>query len=195
MRLGLLGGTFDPPHLGHLAAATAARDALGLDRVDLLPANDPWQKSGQGRTVTPAGVRLEMVRALVGGTDGLGVDDREIRRGGATYTVDTLEEIHGEAPDTELYLIMGVDTARGFPTWQRHVDVASLSTLVVVSRGNERPSAPADAVRTEFVSMDPVDVSSSEVRAAVANGTDVTASVGPAVAAFISSHGLYRGHE
>ena len=195
MRLGLLGGTFDPPHLGHLAAATAARDALGLDRVDLLPANDPWQKSGQGRTVTPAGVRLEMVRALVGGTDGLGVDDREIRRGGATYTVDTLEEIRGEAPDTELYLIMGVDTARGFPTWQRHVDVASLSTLVVVSRGNERPSAPADAVRTEFVSMDPVDVSSSEVRAAVANGTDVTASVGPAVAAFISSHGLYRGHE
>ena len=194
MRLGLLGGTFDPPHLGHLAAATVARDALGLDRVDLLPANDPWQKSGRGRSVTPAGVRLEMVRALVGGTDGLGVDDREIRRGGATYTVDTLEEIHGEAPDTELYLIMGVDTARGFPTWQRHVDVASLSTLVVVSRGNERPSAPADAVRTEFVSMDPVDVSSSEVRAAVAAGENVTGSVGPAVAGLVASHGLYRGH-
>lgn len=195
MRLGLLGGTFDPPHLGHLAAATAALDALRLDRVDLLPANDPWQKSGQGRTVTPAGVRLEMVRALVGGADGLGVDDREIRRGGATYTADTLEEIHREAPGTELFLIMGVDTAHGFATWRRHVDVASLSTLVVVSRGNERPSAPADAGRTEFVSMDPVDVSSSGVRAAVADGTDVTRWVGPAVAVLISSHGLYRGHK
>ncbi|MEY4365197.1 MAG: nicotinate (nicotinamide) nucleotide adenylyltransferase [Actinomycetota bacterium] len=195
MRLGLLGGTFDPPHLGHLAAATAARDALGLDRVDLLPAHDPWQKTGQGRTVTPAGVRLEMVRALVAETDGLGVDNREISRGGPTYTVDTLEEIHREAPGTELFLIMGVDTARGFPTWQRHVDVASLSTLVVVSRGNERPSAPAGAGRVEFVSMNPVDVSSSEVRAAAAAGTDVTASVGPAVAGLISSHGLYRGQQ
>ena len=125
----------------------------------------------------------------------LGVDDREIRRGGPTYTADTLAEITRDAPGAELFLIMGVDTARGFPTWQRHGDVARLSTLVVVSRGNERPSAPADAVRTEFVSMVPVDVSSSEVRAEVANGTDVTASVGPAVAAFISSHGLYRGHE
>lgn len=194
MRLGLLGGTFDPPHLGHLAAARAALDALGLDRVDFLPAHDPWQKTGQGRSVTPAGIRLEMVRALVADSRGLGVDDREIRRGGPTYTADTLAEITRDAPGAELFLIMGVDTARGFPTWQRHGDVGRLSTLVVVSRGNERPSAPAGAARVEFVSMDPVDVSSSEVRAAVAAGENVTGSVGPAVAGLVASHGLYRGH-
>ncbi|MFM8794548.1 MAG: nicotinate-nicotinamide nucleotide adenylyltransferase, partial [Acidimicrobiales bacterium] len=137
MRLGLLGGTFDPPHLGHLAAARTVRDALGLDRVDLLPANDPWQKSVAGRVVTEASVRLAMVRALVQGEDGLGVDDREIRRGGPTYTADTLEEIHAEMPGMEVHLIIGADTARTFGTWMRPGVVAALSTLVVVNRGDE----------------------------------------------------------
>ena len=200
MRLGLLGGTFDPPHVGHLAAAVAVRDALGLDRVDLLPAHDPWQKtSARGadgpstlqRRVTPAGVRLEMVRALVGDTPGLGVDDREIRRGGVTYTVDTLEDIHREVGDVHVYLIMGADTARRFHTWHRHGDVAMLSTLVVVNRHHEAPTVPSGASHAEFVSMSPVDVSSTAVREAVARGEDVSSAVTPAVAGVIAAHGLY----
>lgn len=193
MRLGLLGGTFDPPHLGHLAAARAVREALGLDRVDLLPANDPWQKTDGGRDVTAPSVRLEMVRALVQGEVGLGVDDREIRRGGPTYTADTLEEIHGETPGMEVHLIIGADTARTFGTWRRPGVVASLSTLVVVNRGDETAPAPEGAARVEFVAMSPVHVSSSAVRAAVARGEDVSDEVGAAVARVIADHGLYAG--
>lgn len=193
MRLGLLGGTFDPPHLGHLAAARAVRDALGLDRVDLLPANDPWQKTAGGRDITEAPVRLAMVRALVQGEDGLGVDDREIRRGGPTYTADTLEELHAETPGMDVHLIIGADTARTFGTWNRPGVVAALSTLVVVNRGDETAPAPDGAGRVVFVEMAPAHVSSSSVRAAVARGEDVGDGVGAAVARVIADHRLYAG--
>ncbi|MEY4391598.1 MAG: nicotinate (nicotinamide) nucleotide adenylyltransferase [Actinomycetota bacterium] len=191
LRLGLLGGTFDPPHAGHLAAAETVLGALGLDRVDLLPAHDPWQKSEGGREVTPAEVRLEMVRALVGARPGLGVDDREIRRGGVTYTVDTLLDVRRESPDAEVFLILGADTARRFHTWHRHEEVASLSTLVIVNRDHEDHVVPPGAARVEFVHMTPVDVSSTAVRADVAAGRDVTELVTPGVARIISAEGLY----
>ncbi|MFM8554232.1 MAG: nicotinate (nicotinamide) nucleotide adenylyltransferase [Acidimicrobiales bacterium] len=193
MRLGLLGGTFDPPHLGHLAAARAVRDALGLDRVDLVPANDPWQKTDRGTGITPPAVRLEMVRALVKGEDGLGVDDREIRRGGPTYSADTLEEIHAVMPGIDVHLIIGADTARTFDTWRRPEAVLALSTLVVVNRGDETALAPEGAVRVVHVTMVPVETSSSSVRAAVARGLDVSDEVGAAVAQVIGLHGLYAG--
>lgn len=190
-RLGLLGGTFDPPHVGHLAAALAVASALGLDRVDLLPANDPWQKTSEGRAVSPAAVRLEMVRALVEGQPSLGTDDREIRRGGPTYTVDTLREIHREQPGTDVHLIVGSDTARQFQTWKDHGEVARLSTLVVVNRPDTPAVRPSGAERVEFVTMQEVAVSSSAVRAAVSAGDDVSGMVTPAVARIISAHGLY----
>lgn len=193
IRLGLLGGTFDPPHVGHLAAALAAGHALGLDRVDLLPANDPWQKTAGGRTVSPAAVRLEMVRALVEGHPSLGVDDREIRRGGPTYTIDTLREIHRDHPGAEVHLIIGSDTARTFATWKDHAEVARLSTLVVVNRPDTPAEHPAGAQRVEFVVMEEVAVSSSAVRTAVSAGSDVSAMVSPPVARIIGAHGLYRG--
>lgn len=190
-RLGLLGGTFDPPHVGHLAAALAVASELDLDRVDFLPANDPWQKTAGGRVVSPAGVRLEMARALVEGHPSLGIDDREIRRGGPTYTVDTLREIRREHPGTDVHLIIGSDTARQFQTWKDHEEVARLSTLVVVNRPDTPAERPSGADRVVFVSMDEVAVSSSAVRAAVSAGTDVSAMVTPAVARIISAHGLY----
>lgn len=190
-RLGLLGGTFDPPHLGHLAAARAVASALDLDRVDLLPANDPWQKTAGGRAVSPAAVRLEMTRALVEGHPMLGVDDREIKRGGPTYTVDTLRELRRAQPGTDVHLIIGSDTARQFQTWKDHEEVARLSTLVVVNRPDTPTERPAGAGSVEFVVMDEVAVSSSAVRAAVAAGADVGDMVTPAVARIISAHGLY----
>lgn len=187
-RIGLLGGTFDPPHAGHLAAARAVLAQLGLDAVNLLVANDPWQKSGD-RTVTPAAVRLEMVRALVDDEPGLGVDDREIRRGGPTYTADTLEEIHREEPGTEVYLIVGADTATRIDTWHRPAVVRSLSTLVVVNR-DHTPGPGADSA-TVHVAMDPVHVSSSDIRARVAAGEPIDGLTTPAVARLVAEHRLY----
>lgn len=192
LRLGLLGGTFDPPHRGHLAAAIAVREALDLDRVDLLVANDPWQKSGE-RKVTPAAVRLQMVQALVDGNEGIGVDDREVRRGGPTYTVETLEELAFEQPGMDVFLIVGQDTADRIHTWHRHEDLLALSTLVIVNRDQNSqhvPAALADA-RVQFVSMPLVDVSSTSVRAATAAGVDVSSMTSPSVAALMHANGLY----
>ena len=191
-RLGLLGGTFDPPHRGHLAAAIAVRDALGLDRVDFLVANDPWQKSGE-REVTPAAVRLQMVQAMVEGVEGIGIDDREVRRGGPTYTVETLEELAFEYPGTNVFLIVGQDTADRIHTWHRHEDLLALSTLVIVNREQNAqhvPAALADA-RVQFVSMPLVDVSSTDVRAAVASGADISGMTSSRVAELVRVNGLY----
>lgn len=188
-RIGLLGGTFDPPHRGHLAAAQAVQTALGLDRVDFLVANDPWQKS-DSRTITPAALRREMVEELVVGQSGLGVDDREIRRGGPTYTADTLEEIHREQPDVEIFLIVGADTAERLSTWHRPEVVRSLSTLVIVNREGQQPSPPDGAALS--VSMTPVDASSTEIRARVARGESISDLTVPGVVRIIEENGLYR---
>jgi len=189
-RLGLLGGTFDPPHLGHLAAAQAVLAELHLDRVDFLVANDPWQKS-DSRTVSPSDVRLQMVAALVQGREGLGVDDREIRRGGLTYTADTLEEIHRESTGVEIFLIVGADTAARMSTWHRPEVVRRLSTLVVVNRtGQQEVSADSSVIH---VTMQPIDVSSTKIRECVSRGESIESLTTPDVARIIDSNSLYRG--
>lgn len=192
-RIGLFGGTFDPPHKGHVAAATAVRDALGLDEVRLVVANDPWQKSGE-RQITPAGIRLEMTRALAGEIPGLIVDDSEIVRGGPTYTVDTLEELRIREPDVQAYVIVGSDTARRIGSWNRFADVVRLSTLVVVNRPTDAVAVPdgVPAERCEFVTMVPMTVSSTQVRERASLGSSVADLTGEAVAALIERHGLYR---
>ena len=151
-------------------------------------ANDPWQKSGD-RAVTPAGIRLEMARALVDGEDRMGVDDREIRRGGPTYTADTLEELVREYPDTDFFLIVGADTAGRIHTWQRPERVRALSTLVVVNRDSGTFDADDD---TLVVSMSPVDASSSAIRSLVSQGEPVDHLTTAAVVRVIGQHSLYR---
>lgn len=188
-RLGLLGGTFDPPHMGHLAAARSVLAELGLHRVDLLVANDPWQKSG-GRAVTPAAVRLQMAEALVAGEVGLGVDDREIRRGGPTYTADTLEEIRREDPTAEVFLIVGADTAQGMSTWHRPEVVRSLSTLVIVNRNGQQLKSDDSAAIQIF--MEPVATSSTEIRHRIAHGESIDGLTTDGVVKLIKAHGLYR---
>ena len=194
LRLGLLGGTFDPPHVGHLAMATTVCSALSLDEVKFVVANDPWQKTGE-RQVTPAVIRLEMTRALVEGHEEFSVDDREIRRGGPTYTVDTLRELHAENLNCEIFLIVGADTASRIHTWHQHEEVLALSTLVVVNRPDSTlqldPSVSADRVR--MVSMPAVDVSSTQIRALVASGSAIRELTNDGVSAVINAHGLYRG--
>ena len=193
-RLGILGGTFDPPHAGHVAAAVAAQTQVGLDDVVLMVANEPWQKVGD-RQVTPAQVRREMTEALVEEISGLRADDREIRRGGPTFTVDTLEEILAEQPNTEIFLIVGADTAERLETWHRASDVVRLSTIVIVNRDNSTNAAPGflrDA-RVLNVTMNPVDVSSSGIRDAVARGESIDSSTSLSVASIIRDHSLYVG--
>ena len=193
-RLGILGGTFDPPHLGHLAAALAVQTQVGLDEIVLMVANEPWQKVGD-RQVTAAQVRWDMTDALVQGISGLRADDREIRRGGPTFTVDTLEEILSDQPDTEIFLIVGADTAKRIETWHRATDVVGLSTIVIVNRDDSNNTAPGflrDA-RVLNVTMNPVDVSSSAVREAVSHGHSIDAMTSSSVASIIRDRSLYVG--
>ena len=193
-RLGILGGTFDPPHAGHLAAALAVQTQVGLDDVVLMVANEPWQKVGD-RQVTPARVRFEMTDALVQGISGLRADDREISRGGPTYTVDTLEEILADQPGTEIFLIVGADTAQRLETWHRASDVVALSTIVIVNRDDVTNASPGflHGARVVNVSMNRVDVSSSAIREAVANGESIDSLTSPSVASIIRDCSLYVG--
>jgi nicotinate (nicotinamide) nucleotide adenylyltransferase len=131
--LGILGGTFDPVHVGHLVAAVNAKHALDLDRVLLVVANEPWQKVGS-RPVTSAADRLALVAAAVEGVEGLEASGIEIERGGPSYTADTVAELKDRWPDVELDLIVGADAAAGLGEWERIEEVRSKVVLVVVNR-------------------------------------------------------------
>jgi nicotinate-nucleotide adenylyltransferase len=190
-RLGILGGTFDPVHVGHLVAAVDVRHALSLDRVVLMVANQPWQKSG--RRLTPAADRLAVVEAAVAGTTGVEASAKEIDRGGESYTADTLEELFDEDPSRRLYLIVGADVAAELHTWRRPGVVARLATLVVVSRAGARPVEVGPPWRAEHVEIPALDVSSSDLRARAAEGRPIEHLVPLAAVACIRERGLYAG--
>ncbi|MEA2972225.1 MAG: nicotinate-nucleotide adenylyltransferase [Actinomycetota bacterium] len=193
-RLGVLGGTFDPVHIGHLAAAVNARAALHLDRVLLVVANHPWQKSG--RQLTPAEDRLAMVEAAVAHRPGLEASRMEIDRGGDTFTADSLEQLHREDPDRDLFLIVGTDVAAELHTWKRPDAVARLATLAVVGRGGARPEHDVPLGpewRVERVDMPPLDISSSDLRRRHREGRPLDFLVPDPVIAEIRRRGLYAG--
>jgi nicotinate-nucleotide adenylyltransferase len=168
LRIGLFGGTFDPPHVGHLVTAVNVRHALGLDLVVLMVANVPWQKQGS-RVIAPAADRLAMVEAAVGDVTGLVAGRTEIDRGGSSYTADTLASLASEHPGAQLFTIVGDDAAAGITTWERHDEVVARSTLVVV----DRPGAPV-SLPGEFgwvhVEVPRLEVSSTDLRARVRDG-------------------------
>lgn len=194
-RLGLLGGTFDPPHLGHVAAAQQARRALSLDRVLLVVANDPWQKSPL-RDITGAADRLAMVEAAAEGLDGIEASRVELDRGGPSYTLDTVEQLLAEAsargvPAPELFVIVGADIVPTLATWHRVDDLRRLVTLVVVARPHApAPSTPA-GWRTAVIEGLDFDVSSSEIRERLAEGRPAGEMVPGAVGHCIRRRGLY----
>ena len=188
----MFGGTFDPPHRGHLAVAAGARDRLALDRVLLVVSNDPWQKTPQ-RAITPAADRLAMVKAMVRGADArvsarLEVSDIEIRRGGPSYTVTTLRELAAAEPHAELFLIIGRDLVEGFSNWQESAAIERLATVVVADR--PRHAAPPRA-GWQVLDIDLVDASSTALRERLRAGEDVSSDVPPAVLAEIHSRHLY----
>ena len=161
-RIGLFGGTFDPPHVGHLVTAVNVRAALGLDLVVLMVANEPWQKVGT-RAITPASDRLAMVEAAVAGVPGMVAGRAEIEHGGPSYTADTLALLQVEYPGATLFTIMGDDAAAGFETWERHAEVAARSELVVVDRPGGAVSLP-ERYRWHVVEVPRLEVSSSDLR-------------------------------
>ncbi|MGH9007215.1 MAG: nicotinate-nucleotide adenylyltransferase [Acidimicrobiales bacterium] len=194
-RLGVLGGTFDPPHVGHVAAAVTCREQLALDRVLFVVANDPWQKS-PWREVSPAADRLAMVEAAVEGVKGAEVSRIELDRGGPSYTVETVEALAGAATEAggdppEQFLIVGADVLATLPSWHRPDDLARLVTLVVLARPGAPPPAALPGWRLEVAAGIEVDVSSSEVRERVAAGAPIDGLVPGAVERCIRARALY----
>lgn len=189
MRLGIFGGTFDPPHLGHLVAASDAAVALELDRVLWIPAAvHPFKL---GAVAASPEARLEMVRAAVEGDERFEACDLELRRQGPSYTVTTLRELHARHPGAELFFLTGADNLRELPQWREPDEVVRLARLVVVSRRGEGVPAglPYAAVA---VPVTRVDVSSTEVRRRIAAGQTVRYLVPDAVRETIARLGLYR---
>jgi nicotinate-nucleotide adenylyltransferase len=191
-RIGILGGTFDPPHAGHAAAAHAVIDRLGLDRLLLVVANDPWQKSGQ-RSITPADDRLALTEALAQEIPRAEASRLEMQRGGPSYSVETVEEILADAGDrlVALYLVVGADLVPELDTWHRHEDLRRLVTLAVVSRpGGPVPDIPP-GWGVAWIDGPQVPVSSSQVRELLAAGRSVEGLVPDAVIHCIRRRGLY----
>ena len=192
-RQAIFGGTFDPPHVGHVAAAICARDQLDVDALHVVVANDPWQKSAE-RVVTPARHRFAMALSAFGDLDGMVVSDVEIRRGGPTYTIETVAELERQGAET--VLVMGPAAASGISTWHRAGELAERVRLAIVQRRGE-PPVHVEGWRTSTVLMEPVEVSATLVRALLARHSrgetpsDVAHLVPPAVMSYILEHRLY----
>jgi nicotinate-nucleotide adenylyltransferase len=208
MKIGILGGSFDPIHNGHLAMAEAAQEAHGLDRVLFLPAGRPPHK--RGPMAHPAH-RLRMVELAIQGRDGFVASDLEITRpGGVTYTVDTLEEIHRENPEAELFFILGADSVPEFPGWRRPHRILELARIVAINRpgfplnhpGSQAAFDPKDyggfspevleRLQNDAVHMPPSPLESRAIRRKVREGKSLRGAVAPAVAGYIASKGLYK---
>lgn len=188
-RLGVFGGTFDPPHVGHLVTAVNVRHGLCLDRVLFVVANVPWQKEG-ARAITPARDRLWLVERAVRDVEGLEASSIEFDRGGTSYTADTLAALAQRHPGAELFTVLGEDAAAGFLTWDRYDEVAARSTLVVV----DRPGFVADlpgGFEWVHVEVPHLEVSSTDLRARVVDGRPLEFLLTPPVIDGIRSRQLY----
>jgi nicotinate-nucleotide adenylyltransferase len=187
VRLGIFGGSFDPPHVGHLLVVADAFEALQLDRVIFVPAGVQPLKVGQS-TASPRD-RLEMVQRLVDGDPRFAVDPIEIERDGLSYTVETLAAFAERYPEAERFFLVGMDVLGSFGQWREPDKVLRLATLAVMEREGEAGRVPDGAVRVETRR---VDVSSTEIRERVRAGRTIRGFVPEAVAAYIAEQRLYR---
>lgn len=184
MRIGILGGSFDPIHHGHLILGRAAREELGLDTVLFVPARISPHKT-QTRPAT-AEDRLSMVRLALADEPGFAADDLELRRPPPSYTVDTLRELTARHPGAELFLLIGTDNAAKFDTWHQPDEIERLARIIVLQRGPETPEHPWPVVRRL------VELSSTEIRQRVAEGRSIRYLTPAAVCDYIKARGLYR---
>jgi nicotinate-nucleotide adenylyltransferase len=189
VRIGILGGTFDPPHLGHLVMASEACEALGLERLIWIPsAEHPFKRD---RVRTPAETRLAMVRAAIQGDARFEASDLEMRREGPSYTVDTLRELTALHPGAELFLLVGADVVREMPDWREPMEVARLARIAAITREGEG-IPDGSRLPTRSVPVTRLDVSATEIRRRVAAGQTIRYLVPEAVLALIEADGLYR---
>lgn len=185
----MFGGTFDPPHVGHLVTAVNVRHALELDVMVLMVNNVPWQKAGS-RRITPAQDRFAMVEAAVESVPGLVAGDHELRAGGASYTADTLARLRDDHPDAELYTVLGDDAAARIHSWERAEEVVGSSRLVVV----DRPGAHTEldpAIDWIHVEVPRLEVSSTDLRDRWRDGRPLDYLVTDEVLAVVAERGLY----
>jgi len=199
LRLGLLGGTFNPPHIGHLVCAQEAHAQLGLDRVLLVPVHTPPHKETDGDPGVE--VRVALCEAAVAGDERLGVSRAEADVPGRSYTVDTLNRLHDARPDDQLTFIVGGDMAASLPQWREPQAILELCTIGAAARDGVGRDAvlerlerelPGASSRIEFFDMPRIDISSTLIRRRVAAGEPVRYLVPDAVAASIEREGLYR---
>lgn len=197
-RIGILGGTFDPIHLGHLILAEQAWELLELEKVLFIPAADPPHKAG--RPVLESEHRYEMVRLAVQGNDHFECSRREMDRPGPSYTVDTLEQLHADLPgDTQLYLIVGADEAQNLMKWRTPYAIKEFATIVVANRPGLTARDVIDSLPSDFsagiiaLKIPGVEISSTNIREQVTVGRTVKYLVPDAVENYIRTNGLYRG--
>ena len=189
MKIGLLGGSFDPPHIGHLVVAEGVKWALGLDEVWFVVAGDPQHKS----VVTSADVRLELARLATADNEAFVVDDREVRRQGPTFTFDTLSELRTERPDDQFFFILGSDEVVDLPNWHRADELLDMVTFVAVERpGHELPRNHPVQQRVNIVRLPELDISSTDLRERYAKARPTRYLVPDPVDQHVRSSGLYR---
>ena len=196
-RTGLLGGSFNPPHVGHMLCAQEALTGLGLDRVLLMPVHTPPHKELEEEPGVDH--RLALCRLAAAGAEGIEVSSLEADQPGRSFTIDTLRRLHEREPGNELTFILGADQASGLPGWREPAGILELAELGVAGRGDVRDGdvlerladLPGAAARVRFFSMPRIDVSSSLIRARAAEGRPLRWLVPDAVADYIAAHGLY----
>jgi nicotinate-nucleotide adenylyltransferase len=200
-RIGILGGTFDPIHIGHLLIAEQAREHLQLDQIRFIPAAQAPHK--QHLQPTAAQQRWQMVQLAIGGNACFTADDRELRRGGTSYTVDTLAELRQELPDASLFFLIGADSLEELHTWREPAKICEMAFIAVLARGGHQPPnmqllspylppGQREQAAEHLIPMPQIEISSSHIRANIATGKSVRYQLHPAVEAYISTQGLYR---
>jgi len=198
MRLGLFGGTFDPVHFGHLLLAEQCRELCELDELWFIPAGTPPHK--QTSTISPGKARAEMLEFATAGHAAFVVNRMELERGGTTFTVDTLQQLHDEDPSRDLFFLIGADSLVELPLWRKPQRIAELATIVAVNRGDRSlpdfqqltPAIPASVIsRIQVVSMPGIDLSATEIRRRVGEGKSIRYMTPRSVDVYIAQHQLY----
>ena len=191
-RVGMFGGAFDPPHVAHVALARAAVEQLHLDELRIFPTGDAWHKA---QALSPAAHRLAMARIAFGELPHAVIDERELRRPGPTYTIDTLRELRAEQPQAELFLIMGEDQAVSLTRWREWQAIPALATICMAARASTSANAPRQLpaeAELKLLRLPEMPESATEVRARVAAGEGIDHLVPPGVARYIAQHSLYQ---
>ncbi len=198
MKIGILGGTFDPPHYGHLELAEAAQRQLRLAQIVFMPAPQPPHKLGED--ISPLATRVAMLERALRGNPAFVISLLEAERAGPSYTVDTLRELHHDLPPrTEIFFLMGMDSLQNFPTWHLPQAIVKLCKLAVLKRPGYfvdlnalEEKIPGVKRAVVFIPAPESAISASAIRARVARGESVAALVPPAVAEYIAQRQLYR---